>query len=664
MLENPRLPVVDDGDIRWATQVLELPAEAFFGRDGTDPRAEVLRTLGTIDVPACPGSGKTTVLVAKLAILARKWQQQTRGICVLSHTNVARDTIESALAGAGIGRTLMSYPHYVGTIHGFISEFLALPWMRRCGLPIRVIDNSICHERRWNQIPFGTRFFLEKKNLGCEHLRIADSTFAIAGVERELPFGPKTKAAQALSAAFRKVAYDGYHCFDDLFMWAREMITACPYMVSILRDRFPLLFIDESQDTSQTQSELLHEIFVKGTHPVVRQRFGDSNQAIFDSVKGTEPTTDVFPGSPAIPLPNSHRFGQNIATFADPLAIVPQGLIGHGPNSHEPGGAGTERHTVFLFDTASVRKVLPAYAKLLLNTFSAEQLKVGRFAAVGQVHRPPLSTNGTKYPHHLGDYWPEYACELTARNPQARTLWQFLALATTMYSANADTAMAVEQIAESILRIAILLGTQAPTFRRKHQLVLESLKETAAIRSEYLDVVDKLLLKREKPSKSNWEADWVGPMIRAAECVAGIKARIAGDLKAFVEWEDAPAPSFEISSGRRPNVFCYPLESPQVAIHAGSIHSVKGQTHTSTLVLETFWQDKNSRHNMELLLPWLTGKASGAGKAGVQQRCRLRLHYVAMTRPSHLLCLALKRSCVSEADIEKIANRGWRVEKL
>ena len=31
-----------------------------------------------------------------------------------------------------------------------VSEFLAVPWMRRCGLPVKLIDNSICEERRWH----------------------------------------------------------------------------------------------------------------------------------------------------------------------------------------------------------------------------------------------------------------------------------------------------------------------------------------------------------------------------------------------------------------------------------------------------------------------------------------------------------------------------------
>lgn len=86
-------PEITDDDIRWASDLLNLPHGSFFGSDGNDPRQEVLKSMERIDVAACPGSGKTTLLVAKLAILARKWNYRTHGICVLSHTNTARNEI-------------------------------------------------------------------------------------------------------------------------------------------------------------------------------------------------------------------------------------------------------------------------------------------------------------------------------------------------------------------------------------------------------------------------------------------------------------------------------------------------------------------------------------------------------------------------------------------
>jgi len=118
--------------VQWACKVLGLPETAFSGLDGTDPRLGVLRANATLDVEACPGSGKTTLLVAKLAILARHWKAAERGICVLSHTNAARREIERKLGATSEGQRLLSYPHYVGTIHGFVNGPVTLLCRPKC----------------------------------------------------------------------------------------------------------------------------------------------------------------------------------------------------------------------------------------------------------------------------------------------------------------------------------------------------------------------------------------------------------------------------------------------------------------------------------------------------------------------------------------------------
>ncbi|VTR61289.1 Uncharacterised protein [Serratia fonticola] len=66
--------------------------------DDAERRSALLEN-GSRDFNAVPGSGKTSLLAAKLLLLARKWPHARRGICVLSHTNVARDEIAHRLAG-------------------------------------------------------------------------------------------------------------------------------------------------------------------------------------------------------------------------------------------------------------------------------------------------------------------------------------------------------------------------------------------------------------------------------------------------------------------------------------------------------------------------------------------------------------------------------------
>lgn len=84
----------------------------------------------SVDVAACPGSGKTTVLLAKLKLLADRMPfQKGSGICVLSHTNVAVNEIKTKLSD--YADILMSYPNYVGTIQSFIDQFVTKPYLKQ-----------------------------------------------------------------------------------------------------------------------------------------------------------------------------------------------------------------------------------------------------------------------------------------------------------------------------------------------------------------------------------------------------------------------------------------------------------------------------------------------------------------------------------------------------
>ena len=61
----------------------------------------------------------------------------------------------------------------------------------------------------------------------------------------------------------------------------------------------------------------------------------------------------------------------------------------------------------------------------------------------------------------------------------------------------------------------------------------------------------------------------------------------------------------------------------------------------------------------------------GGGNEGVQQQSRLKVHYVAATRPTHLLCLAMKRSTfendegnLDQSVVQELEQRGWQVKSI
>lgn len=127
---------ITDLDIEAAEKLL-LPAGAHF----PDDAREVIRFWSSTDVMACPGSGKTTVLLAKLKLLADRMPlENNAGICVLSHTNVAVDEIRKRLSGCA--DKLIGYPNFIGTIQTFIDRFITLPYLRKsAGRNVQVVDD-------------------------------------------------------------------------------------------------------------------------------------------------------------------------------------------------------------------------------------------------------------------------------------------------------------------------------------------------------------------------------------------------------------------------------------------------------------------------------------------------------------------------------------------
>lgn len=116
-------------------------------------RTDVIQCLDCCDVKACPGSGKTTTMVAKLLILSEKIAGTMTGICALSHTNAAKNEINKSF-GPHSG-ALMRYPHFVGTIQVFIDTFLlslhisknsAIDLLRLMMIYIKMLQKGITRE--------------------------------------------------------------------------------------------------------------------------------------------------------------------------------------------------------------------------------------------------------------------------------------------------------------------------------------------------------------------------------------------------------------------------------------------------------------------------------------------------------------------------------------
>lgn len=651
--------LIREQDVAWAAALMGLGPVGFAPVGDDDSRLRAMLNLDTIDFEACPGSGKTTLLVAKLAVLATRWPHRQQGICVLSHTNAARNEIGAKLGNSAAGISLTRYPHFVGTIHAFVNEYLALPWLRSKGLEVRCIDTQMALAKRWGLLPRKTRWAIQKAGLseGCLIYTRPDYTGGTTG-----KFGPKTPTHQALLEARRTGSEQGYFCFDEMFVWANELLDKRPDAAADLRRRFPLVFIDEAQDNSEEQSALLYRIFCAGDAPSRRQRFGDSNQAIYARAGAGGAATDSFPGAAVQAMPRSYRFAQQLADEVKGLGVAPQDLVGAGPPPEH--GVAHQAPTLFLFDDASVQSVLPRYGAHLVATFDAHVLERGVFTAVAGVH--DLDEAG-RVPHAMGHYAPTYDPACARREAAPVSFAQYLARARFQMAGSGNSDKLVNATASALLAASELVGGTHGRIARKspHRRVTDLLADTQA-HPAYLALIETVLEGRGEIAEADWQAALLPQAETIVQQLSGAGA--LDNATAFLAW---PQHGAALQAGAAPiahrdNLFVYPEDAPQVRIRLGSIHSVKGETHTATLVLDSFY----FAHHLSELKPWLLGAKIGGSRLnrrgkvlreGSRMLGRLRLHYVAMTRPTHLLCLAMRKDAFDTGELDILTGRGWTV---
>jgi len=609
------------------------------------------------DIQAGPGSGKTTLLVAKLGILASKRNWRDQGVCVLSHTNVARREVENRLTHHPTAHSLLGYPHFIGTIQSFVDRFLALPYLRNRDTEVSVIDND-WFSRRANSLlrsyPTARGWFQRKFNddndrirsaVGSLHYEDEDLRIGLAG-SVQLP-NENTTTHKELSELKAKISYDeGIFRFDDMYAFANVYISECPHVIEILRVRFPWVFIDEMQDTSLTQERLLERIFCE---ECVVQRFGDINQAIYSGEEEVD-GQNSFPKRDAIDLLDSRRFGPEIAAFASNLtAKRKQTLTGRFEKS--------EGHTIFLFENETIHEILPAFVDLVLSVHSGQMPGVFAAKAVG-FRRSGTNPDPKRVPFNIGDYWKEFQSDFAPRSGSPSTLVGYVRKARDLVLGTGETRDGYTTVLTGILRLLHIEGDTYSAGRKFSRSHLMDALESGGERERLQELVVDLCIRIGPLDEQCWS--------RVHEELVDIRklwntSALSDEGERFLAWEEGRSQSqveLPESSRERVNVFHH----RGVDIEVGTIHGVKGETHRATLVLETFFRNN---HDLKALLPYLTGKCDVATGTPTKTLVgEMQRVFVGMTRPRELVCLAMHREHLGKEDEEILKSIGWRIKYL
>ncbi|MBP3142056.1 UvrD-helicase domain-containing protein [Aliivibrio fischeri] len=713
-------PFTDD-DIQWVEGILGLS-------NGFDEhQLLVLQRLDDLDVEACPGSGKTTVLVAKLALLARYWNSKTQGICVLSMTNAAREEIQDRLGETEEGQKLLSRPHFIGTIHSFFSEFLAKPYLNSKGIAIVNIDDDFCRSQRLRtlqkdnysevadylvakQVENKTRIVrtkgehtqeyqkaaawlveheaksLEERRYGIpSSWKITDESYNLVSVNfgKESSLDLPEPMENLLKECIKEVAHKGVFCFSDLFVYSKALMKYSGDVFPILRKRFPLLFIDEAQDTSSSQALMLHELFssnIDDIEPVTRQRFGDANQTIYTfeppmSADGIDPYPSTQIGR--LTLPVSHRFDMSVSEIACNFETHPLNPKMQGVRQDDKGGRG---HCILVFNEDSRMAVIPAFAKLVTEEIEELDFDLAKLRICSHIQKEKdTAVSEGDYARTIRDYFPPYiADKMTKDYQQHKNLISYLRHARYLVRETQCLSTGLEKVSEGILKGCYLLSadgeeTKGTRFAKiksapnKYRAIVRELNEKCA--KDFASKIVGTLVTNEGITKAEW-ATITSIVTDIIQSLLGSK-EIDSSFE-FLEWEGEGdiTQSSDIGGADRTNIYRHELLPSRKVLNfkLGTVHSVKGQTHTATLLLDC----TNRGPILGQLKPFFLGSKL-TSEATSQQKSWLNTLYVGLTRPTHLVCVAIPEShkgvrnntvTWNEEELAALKSKGWKVARV
>jgi DNA helicase II / ATP-dependent DNA helicase PcrA len=302
----------------------------------TDQQAAAVSEAGNLLLTACPGSGKTRTLIAKAVREIENLRGTPRRVCCITYTNTAAQEIEERAAlelQPGDERQLA-----VSTIHSFCLNEILRPygWL----LPeftgaTRVITRDNVNFEAIAQFAAAriNYFWLSASDYEAFESLTVDGKGRIVGLAAQ-----NAAVARAAPYYWARCAELGFVDFGTIIYVSFRILRDHPRVALTLCAKYAWILVDEFQDTTELQIEILKQLFATR-----RSKFflvGDLHQSIY-AFTGARPEL-VAPfgahiGARAnLSLSQNFRSSNHIVTHAERLFPRAPAMTANGPDSAFP----------------------------------------------------------------------------------------------------------------------------------------------------------------------------------------------------------------------------------------------------------------------------------------------------------------------------------------
>ncbi|HDR3902932.1 TPA: UvrD-helicase domain-containing protein, partial [Bacillus cereus] len=582
-----------------------LPKEAMFSEQ---QKNAILRN-DTLNIIAGPGSGKTTVLTAKCAVLLNENKNKAKGICLITHTNVAVDEIKMSLSKVGLKD--IEYPNFIGTIQEFFNTFFAKKAFHMVlgSKKFRVLDDEEYKDR------FSYYFDLYKPSWYTQSCPNVFKKNPKLEISNDTSFNISSDANYTYRDSFNTSVNQ---LFNSGFVTNKQCLELAKWYIEKYRNpirraissRFNFVLLDEAQDTNELQYYLLNQLFYNNNE-ISFQRYGDPYQALYNIYEDVEDTWIPIGEVDRVPkydISETSRFGENIAKVVRNLCIERYDEF----KSLEL----VDSFKPYFFVYENEEDLINSYRKLIKELKSQSE----RFAsstkkdAILSVKHDELSAVFNSY--------SKPSVKVRKNESNIKQAYNFLLgiLSKELDLSFKDTKHKLDSNIEckELLSFAV------------RSLLLENTND--AVEGNLYKILSIL---NEKPEDQIIISN-------ITELFDSFRLGITSSVKKLDSFEDE--------------------------FYIGTIHSVKGETHRSTLlVLNSIFRDysaSTSYSMVDLLKNYLVGNYIEPSSLAEEQRKKetykaLKLAYVALSRPTHLIAIAIPKSLVDQDFVECLKEFGW-----
>lgn len=239
--------------------------------DLNDEQIKVVMTKGNLLLKACPGSGKTRVIIHKIAHeIALLGEHSRRKVAAVTFTTRAAEEILRRISSNGVDSDKV----WAGTLHSFCIEWILKPY----SFLIDDLKNgfSIADERYCLTLLNDL-----KDKYKLEPFLSISTKLDNSGnyIQNNVPY----ELFQEYENQLRK---DKYIDFDRVVYLSLRLLNNNPKICLILSNIFSLICIDEYQDTQELLYVLIQKIIKAGNGATNVMYVGDPEQAIYSSLGG------------------------------------------------------------------------------------------------------------------------------------------------------------------------------------------------------------------------------------------------------------------------------------------------------------------------------------------------------------------------------------------